>query len=286
MYVVKGFLMKLSTMKPKNVVKFVALTFLAPILPSIAANYLYANLGITVPIIIFLSLSLIICTCYVIVMSLKNKSLIKLPGGFIIYISGTNGVGKSTIARELAKALDIDSIIPVDDLREVLRSQECLYENAGRVDDYEILKESSYKTIDYLKQCELMAKPISYLANRKKKYIKSAIIEGINILPSKINTYEIANSYVLFVNLEVENFRVLKKRLEAKVNDVDKKQTYMDHKKKIQEIEEIIRDDFKNESSRSSSYNTGKIHTVTITNEEINKTVDEILGEIRKILEL
>ena len=50
-----------------------------------------------------------------------------IPKGFIIFITGTNGVGKSTISQKVARKLGIKSIVETNDLREVLRSNEDIY---------------------------------------------------------------------------------------------------------------------------------------------------------------
>ena len=77
-----------------------------------------------------------------------DKLLIKLrggvPEGFIIFITGTNGVGKSTIAEKLAKKLGITSVVEVDDVREALRSREDLFFEAKKHDEYKQLSVSSY----------------------------------------------------------------------------------------------------------------------------------------------
>lgn len=109
-----------------------------------------------------------------------NKLLLKVqsgvPKGFLIFISGTNGVGKSTIAEKVANKLGITSVVEVDDLRESLRSQYDLFLDANRKNEYEILSVSSYLSDNiqiinnsneignYVNQCTLMTRPIMAVA--------------------------------------------------------------------------------------------------------------------------
>lgn len=153
-----------------------------------------------------------------------------VPKGFLIFITGTNGAGKTTIANKVAKKLGISSVVEVDDLRESLRSSEEIYRKAGEDDQYELLSISSYlsdrienneknnKQENYIEQCKLLTKAIKNVALRKQHHGLSSIFEGINILPTDLIEHGISAEYVLFVELKVEPPELLKRRL---VNKTD-----------------------------------------------------------------
>ena len=211
--------------------------------------------------------------------------------GFIIFITGTNGVGKTTIANKLAKKMGISSVVEVDDLRESLRSSEEIYRKAGEVDQYELLSVSSYlsdrieynnadgKQKNYEEQCKLMTKAIKSVVLRKQSQGLSSVFEGINILPSDLIKQGVSANYVLFVDLKVEPPELLKNRLLSKTDRIAKKDNYIENLEKILETDMMIEQDF-NLLKRKHT----KIHCKIIyNNRSVRKTVKEIVKEVRRI---
>jgi len=216
-----------------------------------------------------------------------------IPKGFIIFITGTNGVGKSTIAELLGKKLGIISVIEVDDLREVLRSRKDLFDNAKMGEEYKQLEvpsfladsiqlsENSGGTGSYRRQCEIMTPSILDVACRKQKRQASTIIEGINIMPTELTKHDLNADYVLFVNLKVEPNDRLTKRLKMRPVDLQTSARYNRFFHKILETAKIIDDDFQAMDSHSSSQ---KIFTLTLfNNESKRKTIKRIVSEVRMI---
>ena len=90
-------------------------------------------------LVIFLTVPMTITAVITIVLLLKEKAkkrlhtsqldkeLLKIPAGFLIFITGTNGVGKTTTAHNLSHKLGL-RYTDVSILRETLRSQKPLYD--------------------------------------------------------------------------------------------------------------------------------------------------------------
>lgn len=220
-----------------------------------------------------------------------------IPKGFIIFITGTNGVGKTTIANKVAKKIGILSVVEVDDLRETMRSLEEIYRKAGQSDEYRLLSVSSYlsdcieynednKQKNYEEQCKLMTKAIKNVVLRKQNHGQSSIFEGINILPTDLIEHGISADYVLFVDLRVEPPELLKKRLLNKTDELKKKNNYIENLEKIVETDKIIEADFRSLSSihRKNSNGFTQVHCMSVyNNHSVRRTVRRIVKEVRKI---
>lgn len=136
----------------------------------------------------------------------------------IIFISGSNGVGKTTIARKiLEKHKEYIIIQNVDLLREIVRSMEEKCHNLTPKEQY-ILNSSAYE-LDFdnqMKQCKLLLRPIVSVCKRLHAKKIPAIIEGINIcyniLLSDSEFIECLKKFdnISFINLylsdEIEHF--------------------------------------------------------------------------------
>jgi 2-phosphoglycerate kinase len=214
----------------------------------------------------------------------------KIPTGFLVFITGTNGVGKTTTALMLAKKLGI-RYIEVNTLREALRSQKELYEKAKQKKDYDILSLPTYMLdnieytyneeddTDYEKQCSLMNSVIHWVASYCTRKNMSTVFEGINISPQKVlSDGTIAARYILFVELSVSDKNVLLKRLDKKA----KGRAYdggIYHEKidKIMNTAKTIAEDFNSLENN--------IHKLSIDNTDLSpsKVTNKIVREIKEI---
>lgn len=248
----------------------------------------------------FVSSCVTLITLYLFFEESFDRFVIKLQGGiprgFIIFITGTNGVGKTTIANRLAKKIGIESVIEINDLREALRSREDIFINANKTDEYELLKASSYLSdgievddnghllIGYEGQCEIMTRTILSLVKRKQKNNHSAIFEGINIMPSHLVKADIQSRYILFVYLNVTPEKLLQKRLDMKTTDILKRGEYESKLKEIIKISNIIEADFKQVIEMP---HRTKIHTISLNNScSRSKTTRQIVRKVRSILKV
>ncbi|MCL2156047.1 MAG: hypothetical protein FWH53_10310 [Leptospirales bacterium] len=223
-----------------------------------------------------------------------------VPDGFLIFIIGTNGVGKSTTAMNVSKRLGNKktpamTIIEVNALRETLRSQEALYKKAGESENWVYLKESTFHSdnpthdntpsncLDYFQnQCDLLSPVILNVADYFLGQNKSVIFEGITILPTKL--HEIKSRHVLFVHLYVTNEKTLEKRLYQKANNnPDKVGKYTYGFDIILKNADEISKDFQN--IRNIKNDLFEIHSLPIDNTtlSVHKVTNRIIKEVRKI---
>jgi len=156
----------------------------------------------------------------------------------LVVITGTSGVGKSTLARTINSKMNFDKLTSTDTIREVLRTREDLggvgalhrssFENAGGT-----AIENWQQTV------EILAEGISSVISRAKKKISDLIIEGVHFIPSErvISNWEGRGRLAIGVVLYVEK---LDKHVEMISNREKHNGKKMDHYlKNIDRIREI-----------------------------------------------
>lgn len=145
---------------------------------------------------------------------------IEIPDGFIIFISGVPGVGKTTISYELLRRFNTFRIIEETDLiREVLRGYNSFLKQEFPVQSYDIL--SQIEITDHTKllsleeakqQCYFMRSSFESIVDRQKRKGISSIINGVHIIPEALNGLA-ENRNVIYINLYVTSEQVLYTRL-------------------------------------------------------------------------
>lgn len=143
-----------------------------------------------------------------------------IPKGFILFISGVPGVGKTTTSYELLKQFSNFRIIEETDiLRDALRGyNDLLIETGGKplrdmlnsmtIHDHTKLLSLS----DAKEQCTIMRKPLENIVARQQRKGISSIINGVHIVPEVLKDLS-DNPRVLFVNLFINSEEVLNDRL-------------------------------------------------------------------------
>ncbi len=127
----------------------------------------------------------------------KWQLLSKLNKPIIILIGGTTGVGKSTIAAEIAHRLGITRIISTDSIREVMRAifstelMPALYNSS--FDAWKNLrvplpKSSDPIIIGFREQASAVATGVNALIQRSITEGTNVIIEGVHLAPGFIDT--------------------------------------------------------------------------------------------------
>lgn len=202
-----------------------------------------------------------------------------VPDGFIVFISGVPGVGKTTTSYELLKKCNAFRIIEETDLiREVLRGYNAylgsqfpqLSHEIGekiRISDHtKLLSLSEAK-----QQCEIMLSSFEYIVARQQRKGIPSIINGVHVVPEMLNG--LANNHnVIYINLYVNSERELYKRL---VNR--NPQSYM-----LEHIPFIFKT---NVDLYYSTIKLAKDVPYLFNNIDItNMTVDETLCEIIKLI--
>jgi 2-phosphoglycerate kinase len=145
-----------------------------------------------------------------------NKLNFELPKGFIVFISGVPGVGKTTISYELLKMFDEFRIVEETDLiREILRGYNEYIKDTFKdkalflFEEIEITHNTKFLQYDEAKkQCEYMKKSFEKIIGRQKRKGISTIINGVHIVPEILNgLYE--NENIIYFNLYVNNEHTL-----------------------------------------------------------------------------
>lgn len=123
-------------------------------------------------------------------------ALLRLKRPIILLLGGTTGVGKSTIATEVAHRLGITRIVSSDAIREVMRgifSKElmpALYESSFLA--YKNLPEPTFGSADpviigFREQTRAVAVGIKAVIDRAIKEASHLVLEGIHVVPGFIN---------------------------------------------------------------------------------------------------
>ncbi|MDR3022110.1 MAG: DUF4062 domain-containing protein [Clostridiales bacterium] len=194
----------------------------------------------------------------------------EIPKGIVVFITGTNGVGKTTISNCLANR---GSVAETNVMRHTLRTWENLFKEANKNDDFDLLADSTIDLDghdDYVAQCMLLSKTIEGIADYyvRNSQENGAIIEGINILPEHIQSIK---GKALFINLVTKDKNVLLARLSSKAQNDQIRTKYTSNIDKILKTQEIINNQFIN-----NQYG----NRFVIDNSSIDKSIDNVVEEI------
>jgi len=127
----------------------------------------------------------------------KAKSLEK---PIIILIGGATGVGKSMVAAEITRILEINRLASTDSLREVMRkmvSKELVptlhassYEAGKYLHHIEGMGKEEKVIYGFLDQSEKVATSVEAVINRAIKENVSLVVEGIHLVPGVANKFK------------------------------------------------------------------------------------------------
>lgn len=187
----------------------------------------------------------------------------------IVIISGGTGVGTSTYSFELAKLLNIHTIISTDTIREITRSlihpsiNETLSKStysAGKTVNYydksaDVKREQIIRGFKF--QCSPIQTGIESIISRANDENNDIIVEGVHILPGKINdnNYHNITQFHLFISDEkTHRERFLQREIEAPNRKVSK---YLENFDEIRLIHDYL-------GERAKRYN----EIVKINNDE------------------
>lgn len=140
----------------------------------------------------------------------------------LLILSGSSGVGKSTLAHKLLKIWKSPIILETFDLiREAIRAYEPNYIIDNNADFKNILNSSSYdlQLNDFVQQCKVLLPALKSISMRLQNKNIPAIIEGVNLDPITILTSDLSSNYfslrrnTIFVNLHISNKDVYLQRL-------------------------------------------------------------------------
>lgn len=202
-----------------------------------------------------------------------------IPDGFIVFISGVPGVGKTTISYELLKKYNKFRIIEETDLiREVLRGyNEFLNLKFGTdimfaLDKINITDHNKLLSLDEAKtQCKIMKSSFKNIIKRQQRKGIASIINGVHIIPEIL--IDIAEN-IVFINLYVTNENKIKERIKKR-NPNSYMLSY------IPSIFQTNNDLCANTKELIPKYNN--VFNVNVTDLDESETVEVIINCIRKM---
>lgn len=195
----------------------------------------------------------------------------------IILIGGTTGVGKSTIATELAFRLGMRSIIGTDTIREVMRrmvSEELIptIHQSSFLAWKAIkapLKGVSPVIYGFERQVSHVSVGIKALMGRARKEGFNTAIEGVHVVPGYIPLDEMSFPYII----TVEDRKALEARFYARERYSKRPaEYYLQHIEAIMEIQEFIVE------------RAGEHGVPVVENVEVEETVNLIMEDLMKRL--
>ena len=138
----------------------------------------------------------------------------RLERPLIVLIGGTTGVGKSTIAAEVAHRLGITRFVSTDSIREVMRgifSRElmpAIYESsfdAWRGLRVPVPRGASPVIVGFREQAAVVATGMKSLIDRAVVEGVSMVLEGIHVAPGYIEPSQFKNAYVVQLLVAVDD---------------------------------------------------------------------------------
>ena len=144
----------------------------------------------------------------------RLNELSKLNRPLIVLIGGTTGVGKSTIAAEVAHRLGITRFVSTDSIREVMRGifsrdlMPALYEssfNAWRGLRVPVPHGASPVIVGFREQAAVVATGIKSLIERAVVEGVSMVLEGVHVAPGYIDPSQFKNASVVQVLIGVDD---------------------------------------------------------------------------------
>lgn len=143
----------------------------------------------------------------------RLNELSRLNRPLIVLIGGTTGVGKSTVATEIAHRLGITRIVSTDSIREVMRGifaedlMPAIYEssfNAWRGLRVPVPHGVSPVIVGFREQAAVVATGMKSLIDRAVAEGVSMVLEGIHIVPGYIEPSQFSNASVVQLVLAVD----------------------------------------------------------------------------------
>jgi 2-phosphoglycerate kinase len=181
------------------------------------------------------------------------RRLGKLDKPIVILVGGTTGVGKSTIAAELAHRLGIVRITSTDSIREVMRSQfskelmPALYGSsftAWKLLRFPVPKSADPVIVGFQEQSELVTIGIEAIIERSINEGVNIVIEGAHLLPGFIKPEYLKRAFIINVvvavnDAEQHKTHFMAREMENAVNRPSEK--YLKNFESIRKIQSYIK---------------------------------------------
>ena len=145
---------------------------------------------------------------------MRFYQLSKLDKPLIVLIGGTTGVGKSTIATEVAHRLGITRIVSTDSIREVMRGiftkdlMPAIYEsafNAWRGLRVPVPHGANPVIVGFREQTAVVTTGVKALIDRSVLEGDSLVLEGVHLVPGYLEPRQFKNARVVQLVITVED---------------------------------------------------------------------------------
>lgn len=185
------------------------------------------------------------------------KEILELEQPVIILISGTTGIGKSTIALTLAHRLDFRSMIGTDSIREIMRKilsidlipelHQSSYE-AGKFSKHYRSSRFNSTILGYSEQVKIVTVGVEALIKRALYEGHNMIIEGVHLSPEFLSNDILEHPNIVFVMLNLSNEILHKNRFSVRAYNVSMRRPvnkYYDNFEQIRIIQEYLKEQAK-----------------------------------------
>lgn len=145
---------------------------------------------------------------------LRLRDIVRMDRPLIVLIGGTTGVGKSTIATEVAHRLGITRISSTDSIREVMRGifsrdlMPAVYEsafNAWRGLRVPVPHGANPVIVGFREQTAVVTPGVKCLIDRAVLEGTSMLIEGIHLVPGYLDPRQFKNARVIQIVIGVDD---------------------------------------------------------------------------------
>lgn len=176
----------------------------------------------------------------------------RLDRPLVILIGGATGVGKSTVATQLAGRLGITRIIPTDAIREVMRamfSEELMPTlhtssfDAVHLVRHPIPRSADPVIIGFREQASVIAPGVQALIRRAVVEGTDLIVEGAHIVPGFINPSEFTDAVVVPLVITADDAEVHRSHFALRTHDSPSRpaERYLDFFDNIRKIQRYIK---------------------------------------------
>lgn len=182
---------------------------------------------------------------------LKWRSVSELEIPLIVLIGGGTGVGKSTIATQLASRLGITRVVSTDAVREVLRSAltrdmfPTLYASSFEADNavrQPIPHSGDRLIIGFREQAAAVAVGAQALIDRAIAESTDMILEGAHLVPGFLSEMESEHAVIVPLLVTIEDEELHKSHFYARTRESRHRPSdrYIDNFKKIRKIQKYM----------------------------------------------
>ncbi len=143
---------------------------------------------------------------------LQRQRLTRLERPVIILIGGTTGVGKSTLATQVAHRLGITRVVGTDTVRQVMRAffaPELMpaihYSSFAAADAVRVpvVADADLTRAGFIEQTKSVAVGLNAIVRRAVEEAQSTIVEGVHIVPGFLERVDYAEALIMHIILKV-----------------------------------------------------------------------------------